>query len=360
MATLSETPPSTDAAHAGLKDAFYAIGLVTLIVAVLTLGAKIFVPIALAILLWFLVNAFAGILKRAPIFGRVITDGVALILATIATLGLVWLAGQIVIANLAQLSNGFQNLDERIAGAVSSLEAATGLAINFDLSRITDFFSLQTVLRHIISAIGQIASEFSLILLFMLFLLLDQPYYEAKIKALFPDRQRQARIRKVLRKIGEDTRIYIWLMTVVSVITGCITYVIATAYGLQGAAFWGFAAFALNFIPTIGSFLGVLIPGAYAFVQFDQPENALTFMLALSVVQFIMGNLVLPRLMGDRLNLSQFVVILSLSIWSAMWGVAGLFLAVPLMMVLAIVLSQFESTRPVAIIMSKTGQVMRR
>jgi predicted PurR-regulated permease PerM len=360
MATLSETPPSTDAAHAGLKDAFYAIGLVTLIVAVLTLGAKIFVPIALAILLWFLVNAFAGILKRAPIFGRVITDGVALILATIATLGLVWLAGQIVIANLAQLSNGFQNLDERIAGAVSSLEAATGLAINFDLSRITDFFSLQTVLRHIISAIGQIASEFSLILLFMLFLLLDQPYYEAKIKALFPDRQRQARIRKVLRKIGEDTRIYIWLMTVVSVITGCITYVIATAYDLQGAAFWGFAAFALNFIPTIGSFLGVLIPGAYAFVQFDQPENALTFMLALSVVQFVMGNLVLPRLMGDRLNLSQFVVILSLSIWSAMWGVAGLFLAVPLMMVLAIVLSQFESTRPVAIIMSKTGQVMRR
>ena len=148
-------------------------------------------------------------------------------------------------------------------------------------------------------------------------------------------------------------------MTVVSILVGLFTYAIAEYFGVRGAGFWGFLAFALNYIPTIGSFLGVLFPAAYAVVQFDNVETVLLFVLLLGVVQFVMGNLLLPRMTGDRLNLSQFVVILSLTVWGAIWDAAGLFLAVPIMMVLAIVLAQVDSTRPIAILLSQDGQVVR-
>lgn len=67
--------------------------------------------------------------------------------------------------------------------------------------------------------------------------------------------------------------------------------------------------------------------------------------LALVCVQFVIGNIIYPKLMGNKLNISQFVVILSLVVWGAMWGTIGMFLSVPLMMILLIILSQFESTR---------------
>lgn len=345
-----------------LRDAFYALGLITLVVTILYLARSILTPIALAILLWFLVNAIANLLQGLPVFRYIMPSWLATTLAAAATVFAMYWTGQVVVQNFATLQQDFnvENFEARLDDVLSSVNAISGLQIQLSLSQILNSDEARAIAQGIFELFAEAAQSFALILLLVLFLLLDQPYYDAKIRALFPDPGRQRRVRKVLHKIGEDTRIYIWLMTLVSLIVGISTYAIAEFFGLPGAAFWGFLAFALNYIPTIGSFLGVLFPGVFALVQFDELERTVTFLAALGVVQFVSGNIVLPRLMGDRLNLSEFVVILSLSIWGPIWGVPGLFLAVPLMMVLAIVLSQFQSTRAVAILMSKTGVVMRR
>lgn len=353
------SPGAKAAGGPDLRNIFYILGLATLVVTTLTLAADILAPIALAILIWFLINAIARGIQETPMVGAMIPEWLALTVASVFTLGGIVMAGRLVIQNFSELGEGLRGFDVRAAETIASVEATFGVEFGFDVKAAIENFRITDFLGQIVDVLSTTASNISVVLLFVLFLMFDQPYYSAKIRALFPDAGRRERVRSVLAKIGQDTRTYVWLMTLVSVFVGVLTYLICAYFDLKGAIFWGFLAFALNFIPTIGSFAGVVFPSAFAFVQFEDPQHTLLFIAALGVVQFTMGNILLPRLTGDRLNLSEFVVVLSLVIWGAMWGVAGMFLAVPLMMVLAIVLAQFDSTRAVAILLSKNGRVGR-
>ncbi|MEL6318014.1 MAG: AI-2E family transporter [Pseudomonadota bacterium] len=342
-----------------LRDAFYVLALVALVVLVLHQTAQQLVPIVLAVLIWFLINAIANGVCQLPVLRAILPQWLSVILAAVATLAAAVFGASLAVENIAELGEG---LGEPIRGAILALETwildAFGVSLGLDVENWLKDLKFQD-LEKPIRSVTSIAGDFTIILLFVVFLILDQPYFEAKLKALAPDPDRYDRVRAVLQKIGRDIRVYIWIMTLISAVIGVATYFIADYFGVRGAAFWGFLAFALNFIPTIGTFLGVIFPAVFALAELE-PVTALGFAASLGVVQFVMGNLVLPRLTGDWLNLSEFVVIASLTIWYAIWGVAGMFLAVPMMMVFMIVLSQFDSTRPAAILLSKTGNIARR
>jgi len=113
----------------------------------------------------------------------------------------------------------------------------------------------------------------------------------------------------------------------------------------------------LNYIPYIGSFLGVVLPAAFAILQFADLNVVLMLVLALSAAQFVVGFFLDPYLMGNSLNLSPFVILVSLAVWSAIWGIAGAFLAVPITACIALVFAEFEGTRPIAVLLSKNGQI---
>ena len=82
----------------------------------------------------------------------------------------------------------------------------------------------------------------------------------------------------------------------------------------------------------------------------------LALLLALAAAQFVIGNFLDPYLLGNSLNLSTFAILASLTVWTGLWGIAGAFLAVPITAVLAIVCSEFPGTRPIAILLSRSGE----
>ena len=94
-----------------------------------------------------------------------------------------------------------------------------------------------------------------------------------------------------------------------------------------------------------------------AIVQFGDVNTVLLLLLALTAVQFVIGNFLDPYLMGNSLNLSPFAILVSLTVWSALWGIAGAFLAVPITAIMAIVFSEFAGTRPIAVLLSQTGRL---
>jgi AI-2 transport protein TqsA len=110
-------------------------------------------------------------------------------------------------------------------------------------------------------------------------------------------------------------------------------------------------------VPYIGSFLGVLFPVTMAIVQFANPGDVLAVLLPLTVLQFLIGNFLDPLIMGNSLNLSPFAILASLAVWSALWGIPGAFLAVPITAVIAIVFSEFAGTRPIAVLLSRDGRL---
>lgn len=347
-----------------LRDVFYVLGLICLTVVVLRYTSELVVPIVFALIWWFLINALAETLRRAPVLGAMMPLWLALALAAALTVYIGYGVGQIVIGNIADLGAGFGEFGPKADLAIMAVERAIGFELGFRVSPLIDNLDLKDLplarwLPEITNVVASTVSYLVLVSLFTIFLLFDQPHYEAKMRALFPDRGRYERAQEILQRIGRDTRLYIRIMTAISVVVGFATYGLAVYFGVPAPAFWGFFAFALNFIPTVGSLLGIFIPSAYALVQLDNPADVGLFALALGAVQFTAGNLILPRVTGDQLNLSEFVVILSLAVFGLLWGVAGLFLGVPVVMVLVIVLSQFDSTRPFAILLSKTGQVSR-
>lgn len=160
-----------------------------------------------------------------------------------------------------------------------------------------------------------------------------------------------------LDAIGQEARIYLWLMFVISLGVGVMTFVICTLFSVKGAAFWGFLAFGLNFIPTIGSILAVIFPAIYALLTFDDPAALGGLIVSLSALQFVAGEVLLPRMMGRHLNLSAFVVLLSLVFWGTLWGPVGMFVGIPITVIAVFVCSHMPGGRPIAILLSRDGRI---
>jgi predicted PurR-regulated permease PerM len=94
-----------------------------------------------------------------------------------------------------------------------------------------------------------------------------------------------------------------------------------------------------------------------ALVQFDYLTPFLIVAIGVGIIQLCIGGLLEPRLYGDALNISPFVIIFSLILWGLLWGIVGMLLCVPITFTLITFLAQFESTRPVAVLLSRRGRV---
>ena len=337
--------------------AFYFFAFMFLAVYALNSLSSILTPIAIAILIWFLINSIANQIKKIPFFKNRVGDFIAVPLSLIFIVYSMVEIGSFITSSMMELSSTISLLDEKVNALIKNLSKITAIDLTTPLQKFFQEFSLSGLINKVIAAFSAIFGNLIQIFLYVLFLLIDQQFFNAKLNALFPKKENRYKAEHILTSISKGVRTYISITTIISLITGLLTYIICEAFSLQGAVLWGFIAFVLNFIPTIGSIIAVLIPTIFALVQFTDISQVLFLLIALVMIQFIIGNIIYPKLMGSKLNISQFVVILSLVIWGAMWGTIGMFLSVPLIMILMIILSQFDGTRNIAILISGDGTI---
>lgn len=335
---------------------FFALGLAMLVVAALWLTRDYAIPIAIAALIWFLITALAEALRRGmPWLG--LGPLPARILATLLLVGVGVVTGKLISAGLGELAADAADRQGALLARLRDLVAALGIEGMLDGERLIGLIEPRQWLGPVIGAVQGLIADTTLVFLYVLFLLVDERLWPAKMRALFPDPARRAAMEGVLASIGETTRVYLWLMSLVSAGVALLTFAVCWAVGLQGAGFWGFLAFGLNFVPTIGSILAVLLPGLYGLATLADPGALALMVVLLAAVQFVAGEVVVPRLMGDRLNLSSFVILFVLVAWGAVWGAVGMFLAIPLTVILLLIAARFPPTRPIAILLSKDGIV---
>ncbi|HOM14872.1 MAG TPA: AI-2E family transporter, partial [Rubrivivax sp.] len=215
--------------------------------------------------------------------------------------------------------------------------------------------NLQRLLGSLLASAGSILVTFIVVFLYATFLLVERAHFETKLAQLSDDPQRVARIREVIQTINRRIGSYLALKTLLSLLLGAVSWGVMALYGLEFALLWAVLTAFLNFVPYVGSVLGVALPALMAVVQFGEPGPILTLVLALSAVQFVIGNFLDPYVMGSSLNLSPFAILISLAVWSELWGIPGAFLAVPITAIVTIVFSEFPGTRPVAVLLSKNG-----
>jgi predicted PurR-regulated permease PerM len=324
---------------------------------VLIFGSRFLIPLAIAVLIWLLINAIGRAYGRVGIGALRLPPALCRLLAVLTMLYFGWLIISISASNIAQVRAAapvYQaNMNQLIARALG----AFGIERTPTVTELVGRVDLVGLLGSLTAGLGSLVGSAGLVMLYVAFLMLEQSSFQRKLGALFTDPLRTASLRQSLLEIERRIEGYLWIKTLVSLLTAVLCYAVLATVGVDFASFWALLIFLFNFIPSIGSLFAVLLPTLLTLLQFGDIGIFLLVLACLSLIQAVLGNLVEPRLMGRTLNLSPLVIILSLTLWGSIWGVAGMFLCVPLTALLAIVLSKFEPTRPVAILLSSDGRL---
>lgn len=199
---------------------------------------------------------------------------------------------------------------------------------------------------------GSMLLNFSLVLLYVAFLLAERGRIFKRLAALSETAQERNGTISALSAVSDGIRQYLFVKTFLSLVTAALSYAVLRFLGLDFAETWALIIFFLNYIPNIGSILGVVFPAILAIVQFDNFTPFLTIAIGLTLVQFVIGNIIEPMLMGKSLNLSPFTIIVALTFWSSMWGVAGAFLAVPMTAAIVILCREIRGWQWIATLLS--------
>lgn len=198
----------------------------------------------------------------------------------------------------------------------------------------------------LVSGAASMASDLLMIFLLAAFLLLEAETMTSKITHAFSDPE----VVAAMVDTGVSLQTYLYLKTLTSAATGLIAGLGMVVLGVDHAALWGFLAFALNYIPTIGSIIAAVPPLLLAIATGGPLTAGLVAALYLAV-NTVVGNVVEPRVMGDQLGLSAFVVLLALFVWGWLWGVHGMLLAVPLTVFLRELCATQDDTKWIAALM---------
>jgi predicted PurR-regulated permease PerM len=161
-------------------------------------------------------------------------------------------------------------------------------------------------------------------------------------------RPQARRLFETFGEVAEQWRIYVLAKTATSALTGAVTALFCLIVGLDLAFVWGFIAFLLEYVPTIGSTIAVIPPALFAIVQFGFGSQALLVIAGIALLQIIMGNFVDPRIEGRFLTLSPVLVLFAIVFWGWLWGALGALLGVPLTAAVLIGCRHFEATRWIA------------
>ncbi len=333
------------------------------IIAVGVLGGILFflreplTQFALALILWLAIDGLAeAIDARFKFVPRFLSLPIALVL--ILGVGAVIVA--VLASNISVMISHIEGYQIRLNQIAAQTHASLGLAGPAPtLGELIARVDPSRLGAELAQGLQGFASNVIFILIFLGFLFSAASLMPRKLDRIFIDPQMREGARQVFASIRTSMESYLLVQTVLSVITTALTYVSFLFVGLENALFWAFLIFFLNYIPTIGSIIAVVLPTLFALVQFPELASVAGVALSVAVWQFVIGNFIAPRMTGESLNLSAVVVLLALAIWSTIWGIAGAFLAAPLTVMLMIVLAQFPSTRWIAILLSNDGKPVR-
>lgn len=342
-----------------LKPLIAASWLAILIMAgsILIGGRAVLIPFALAVLIWQLINAIASRYQKVWLLGRPASNWLRLTMGVITIILAMAVVVNLIISNVGAVSAAAPTLEANLIELLPRLADSLGLPHPPNAAQLFAEIDVDVWIRNLSATMAGLASNIGLVALYVAFMLFEQESYDRKIKALFPDHAKADRMRRLLGQIERRIERYLWVKTLFSIAIAFLSWGVLTAVGCQNAGFWGLVIFMLNYIPVVGSFLGVALPAMLVLVQFGDLGPFLMVAVSLAVIQFSLGTVLEPKLMGSSLNLSPVVIVLSLAVWGSIWGIAGMFLCVPIMVIIVIVCAHFERTRPLAILLSGTGEL---
>lgn len=331
--------------NSGLQRVLLISACLVIVIAGMHAAEAILVPLLLAAFVSLLCSPLLGWLQRKripPFFAIVLV--LCLILGALA--GLAVLLG-------SSLDDLYRNLPKYQSHAQREITAVTDWLNRHGFpasqEQILKYFDpgiIFSLVRNLLGGLGTAMTNGFLIFLAIIFMLGETSHFHGKLKRALGNRFNSEFVSTFTSTIQH----YMTLKTLISLIKGILVGCWAAAVGVDYAMVWGFIAFLFNFIPNIGPTMAA-VPAVLLGIIDLGPWTASYLALGYLVINVIIGDLIEPRVMGRGLGLSTLVVFLSLVIWAWVLGPVGMFLSVPLTMIIKIALDSYEETRWIAILL---------
>jgi AI-2 transport protein TqsA len=338
----------------------------------------IFIPLVIAYFLFFFFEPLNDYLesKKIPLAVIIFFD-------LAFTISLIYGISRVIIDRFIQFGTLLPHFEQKLNHIISSTAISFGLKnrllTHFDMSKIIQSIDIGVLASGVFSSTLSIVAALFLIIFFFIFINTGHnKFFEAvrmryverevksslkklkkeKISRLDKDNdilpfekemyetmtiEREVKLKRTFKEITEQVQRYIITKFLISLSMGILVGVILRLFNVEFFIIWASLAVLLNFIPNIGSVFAVIMPTLMALVQYESFGYAAIVAAVIIVVQNIVGNIIEPKIYGDRLGLNPLVILLSLLIWGYIWGIVGMFLSVPLTAIIKIILSNSKS-----------------
>lgn len=316
------------------------LGMLVIILCGIRFAAEIIVPFILALFIAVILNPLVQHMVRWRV-PRVLAVSILMTIIVMAMVLLLAYLGS-ALNELTRTLPQYRNSIMTPLQAIEPLLQRVGIDVSVDqLAHYIDPNAAMTLLTNLLTQLSNAMSSIFLLLLTVLFMLLEVPQLPGKFQ------QMMAAIQRAIDSVSH----YLVLKTAISIITGLVAWAMLAALDVRFAFVWGLLAFALNYIPNIGSVLAAIPPIAQVLV-FNGFYEALLVLAGYLLINLVFGNILEPRIMGRGLGLSTLVVFLSLIFWGWLLGPVGMLLSVPLTIIVKIALEQTAGGQSIAVLLS--------
>jgi len=324
--------------------------------------SSMLIPLALALFLAILVQPILAWFER-----KSWPFGLSVVAISSSTFFILYLFSLIIVGTFKSLVNEKEKLLTQINGKLDNILnwINTKTNLTLDAEGVTDILSEMISTDWIIKSTGSFAGTFTnlvgdfssllfMTVLYFVALLGGILKYEQYIHYLEEGKD-DSNLLKGFEQVKNSIVTYIKIKFLMSVCTGLGYAIVCWLFGIEFSPFWGFLAFVLNFIPTLGSIIATIPPLLLSLVELDSFGLVVFFLIVLFAIQMFFGNVVEPRLTGASLSLNTITVIFGLVFWGYLWGVTGMLLSVPLMVLAKVILDQFSETKIVVRLMGQSN-----
>jgi len=341
-----------------MKAAAYFLGFISFVLFVYILMAlsEILVPVTIAVFLTYLFHPLLAYLHKQGVPKWL---ALVMILIVVAIIG--YLTGLLFISAVSDLPDKFLSYSKNISGFFSEIlkpfdvtlrEFASWIKVDIRKLNVSTLFEKlfeAGVIQNLFNSLSSMLGDFFIALIFWVFMMIGKVKFEERLGVAFAEKKYA--VQENLNNINIQLQSYLIIKTVLSLILGTIVTVVLMIYNIDFAILWGLLTFVFNFIPNIGALIATIGPIVIALLQYGLGLTSISLAAVLFIMHNIVGNLIEPHYLGRRMDLSPVFVLFSLIFWGWVWGIVGMFLAVPIAAAMKILFSNIEPLKPIAILM---------
>jgi len=323
------------------KPIFYILCFFAIILAGFLCKAlsSVMIPVVIAI---FMALAFYPVVRNLEIKAK-INWVIGTLFVVLIILVAIFSLSSILLKGISTIVNEYPKYETRFMSIYKLIAEQFGLSFDSEKSFLSNIWDVLEIRKYVQSLALNLSSgvvifgkAVILILIMFAFLLFEIKGLKRRITNAVKSENKQT-VLNISQQIGQDVVRFLSIKFFISITTGLLVYTASLIVGLDFPIVWAFLAFILNFIPTFGSIFSTVFTTLFALLQFYPSYGKVIFIFIIMIgINFTLGQILEPRIEGERLGLSPFAILVSLALWGYIWGFIGMILAVPMTVIIKI------------------------